>query len=188
VVLDGAASHAPSGRALSYLWIGPFPEGGGQVTGVRPTVTLPLGTSTITLRVSDGIAASPPDEVAVTVVDTKPPQISVSLSPAVLWPPNHQMVNIAAAVTATDLCSIPVISLASLVSSEPDDAPGGGDGNTKNDIQGAAIGTADFGFSLRAERSGSGPGRVYTARYQATDGSGNQAQARAEVRVQNKPR
>lgn len=183
VVLDGSGSRAPSGGTLVYQWTGPFPEGGGTVSGARPTVTLPLGVSTITLRVNDGIVDSYPDTVLVNVVDTTPPVISVSVTPKSLWPPDHAMKEIRAAVTATDLCTPPSVVLASVTSSEPDDAPGGGDGATQNDIQGAAIGTPDFLFSVRAERAGSGPGRVYTARYTARDSSGNQASAQDQVKV-----
>lgn len=183
VTLDGSASRAPSGGELVYVWTGPFPEGGGKVSGVRPTVTLPLGASTITLRVNDGIVDSYPDQVAVNVVDTIPPQISVSLTPKSLWPPDHKMQDVRAAVTATDICTPPVVALASVTSSEPDDAPGGGDGETKNDVQGATTGTADFLFSVRAERAGSGPGRTYTALYTATDSSGNQAQSQDQVKI-----
>jgi trimeric autotransporter adhesin len=183
VTLDGAGSHVPTVGALAYQWTGPFPEGGGKVYGSNPTVTLPLGVSKITLRVNDGSVDSYPDEVVVTVVDTTPPVISAVLSPVALWPPDHTLRNIAATVQATDICSIPTVALSSAASSEPDDAPGGGDGNTRNDIQGAAFGTADFAFLLRSERSGSGPGRIYTIRYTATDSSGNQAHDVDTVKV-----
>ncbi len=48
-------------------------------------------------------------------------------------------------------------------------------------IQDAGVGTTDFEFSLRAERSGTGDGRVYTVTYTATDASGNEASATATV-------
>ena len=67
VTLDGSGSFDPEGAPLTYTWTGPFPEGGGTVTGVSPTVTLPLGTSTITLVVDDGLLVSDPDTVDVTV-------------------------------------------------------------------------------------------------------------------------
>jgi hypothetical protein len=67
----------------------------------------------------------------------------------------------------------PVMLLQSITSSEPDDAPGRGDGATTSDVQGAAAGTPDFDVSLRAERDGRGPGRTYSARYRSTDASGN---------------
>ncbi len=70
VRLDGAGSHAHEGDVLTltYAWTGPFPEGGGTVTGVSPTVTLPLGTSTIKLVVNDGAMNSVPSSVKITVV------------------------------------------------------------------------------------------------------------------------
>ena len=57
---------------------------------------------------------------------------AASASPAVLWPPNHKMVDVAVAYTMTDNCGTPACSL-SAVSSEPDD--GGGDGSTTGDIK-----------------------------------------------------
>jgi hypothetical protein len=66
VVLNGAGSQDPDGDTLTYTWSGPFPEGGGVVTGRNPSVTLPLGSSTITLVVNDGRADSAPDAVVVT--------------------------------------------------------------------------------------------------------------------------
>ena len=65
----------------------------------------------------------------------------------------------------------------------PDDATGGGDGHTVNDIQEATFGTPDFDFKLRTERAGSGDGREYTVTYTATDDCGNSASASASVIV-----
>jgi hypothetical protein len=61
--------------------------------------------------------------------------------------------------------------LVSVTSNEPDN--GLGDGDTPNDIQGWAIGTADTTGQLRAERSGQGAGRQYTLTYVADDVAGN---------------
>jgi hypothetical protein len=116
--------------------------------------------------------------------DTTPPEISVTVSPDTLWPPNHKMVDIVATVTVSDDSDPdPCVILASVTSSEPDDAKGNGDGNTVNDIQGADIDTEDYEFQLRAERAGKGDGRVYTITYTATDASGNSASASATVVV-----
>ena len=114
--------------------------------------------------------------------DTTPPEISVSVDPTELWPPNHKMKTITATVTATDDSDpSPTVVLTSIVSNEPDE--GLGDGDKPNDIQDADIREEDYEFSLRAERSGGGDGRIYTITYTATDVSGNSQDASATVTV-----
>ena len=116
------------------------------------------------------------------VLDITPPVIHVSVSPNSLWPPNHKLAAIAATVVAVDECDPnPQVRLVSVTSSEPDN--GLGDGDTAGDVVGAAVGTDDRSFQVRAERSGPGPGRTYTIVYKATDASGNTAQATATVVV-----
>lgn len=118
------------------------------------------------------------------VQDTTAPTITVALTPSELWPPNHEMVGVTAMVMANDICDpAPSLVLTSIVSNEPDDAPGNGDGNTTDDIQGASVGTPDFEFELRAERAGSGSGRTYTVTYTATDACGLSTSASADVFV-----
>ncbi len=180
VALNGSGSSDPNIDPLTYNWIGPFPEGGGTVTGNAPTVTVPLGVHTITLVVNDGQVNSAPDSVQITVRDTVAPLLSVSLSPETLWSPNHKLVTITATILTSDQCSIPSVVLQSIVSSEADSGLGVDD--LPNDIQGAAFGTNDQSFEVRAERY-SKDGRKYTVRYQATDSSGNSRQATAQVTV-----
>ena len=116
------------------------------------------------------------------VLDIVPPRLTLSLSQDTLWPPNHKLVDIAAAITVTDNCDPnPTVRLVSISSNEPDN--GLGDGDTANDVQGAAPGTDDRQFRLRAERSGGGTGRVYTIVYEAMDTSGNRTPQQATVRV-----
>ncbi len=141
-----------------------------------------LGTTTVTFQARDASGNVSQCTSTVKVVDTTPPVISVQVAPTVLWPPNHKLVKIVAHVTVTDICDPnPTFVLTSITSNESDN--GLGDGNTENDIQGAEFGTPDTEFQLRAERSGTGDGRIYTITYTASDMSGNTAQAIAFVRV-----
>ena len=183
VTLDGSGSSDPDNDSLTFFWTGPFPEGGGTVTGVSPTVTFALGgPHTITLTVDDGNGGSDSDTVMVTVQDTRPPTLSVALSPSILWPPDHELVQITATIQVSDTCDLsPEVELVSITSNEPDN--GLGDGATSNDIQGAGLGMDDRLFLLRAERSGMGTGRIYTVTYRASDASGNTTFAMAQVTV-----
>lgn len=132
----------------------------------------PLGLTTVTWTATDGSSNTSTAAQAVTVQDSTPPALVVLVSPTQLWPPNHKMVTIRAQVTAADACDgVPTVRLLSITSNEPDN--GLGDGDTENDIQGAAFGTDDREFQLRAERSGKGTGRVYSIVYEAADSSGN---------------
>ena len=146
----------------------------GTVLGVGETldIELSLGEHSITLRVTDSAGETDPDAIVASIVDTTPPELAVSLFPSVLWPPDHRMEGIDADVEVADSCDAdPIVTLISIVSNEPDN--GTGDGNTVDDIQDAAVGTTDFEFLLRAERSGRGGGRTYTVIYRAEDSSGN---------------
>jgi Tol biopolymer transport system component len=107
--------------------------------------------------------------------------LTVSVSPDVLWPPNHTLSTIHASITVSDVCDpAPAVRLLSITSSEPDSGTGPRD--IKNDIQGASFGTDDRLFRLRAEHSPGGV-RTYTITYAAQDAHGNSMTASATVRV-----
>jgi hypothetical protein len=140
----------------------------------------PPGIHTVTLTVSDGEILSS-DEALIIVRDTTPPEFSVSVSPNVLWPPNHKMVDIRAAVTINDIGDPnPGWKLVSITSNEPEQGPGK---KHSPDIMGHEPGTADLEFQLRAERLGQEEGRIYTITYQAADSSGNSVLSEALVFV-----
>jgi hypothetical protein len=190
VTLDGTLSSDPDSTPgtdddiLYFAWfedLGTRFQALGQ--GATLTVTLPLGTHSIALVVTDTDGLTATDTQLISVVDTTPPSLSVTLDPAVLWPPNHRMVPVTATVSAADACGAVSVSLVSVTSSEPDDAPGGADGNTSNDVQGVTAGTPDLQFLLRAERVSGGPGRTYTAVYQAQDGAQHTTQVGATASV-----
>ncbi len=177
VTLDGSMSSDPDDDELAFTWTGTF----GTVHGETATVDLPIGVHEISLRVDDGRGRFDVDTTVVTVPDNGAPELVITLSPDHLWPPNHKLVEITATVEARDCSGIESIELVSITSNEPDD--GHGDGNTQGDIQGAALLTDDRSFLLRAERQGSGTGRVYTVTYRAVDTTGRATESQAEVAV-----
>ncbi|HEY8646916.1 MAG TPA: carboxypeptidase-like regulatory domain-containing protein, partial [Gaiellaceae bacterium] len=112
-------------------------------------------------------------------VDTTPPAISkLTASPNVLWPADHKLVPVTITATATDnVDPSPTCAIASVTSSEPVD--GLGDGDTSPDW----ILTGPLTLQLRAERSGTGPGRTYTITVACKDAAGNSSHADVTVTV-----
>jgi hypothetical protein len=109
-------------------------------------------------------------------IDKTPPTITCSASPNVLWPPNNKLVPVSVSVTVTDALSGPAgFTLVSVTSNEPDSGQG--------DIQGFATGTSSTSGQLRAQRLGSGSGRVYTFTYSGSDRAGNTASCGTTVSV-----
>jgi uncharacterized protein len=116
--------------------------------------------------------------VGMAICEVTAPTLAVSVTPDVLWPADHEYVEVQATVIASDnFDPHPTITLVSVTSNEPDN--GEDDGNTINDI----VILDDFNFLLRAERSGTGTGRVYTITYLATDACGNETLQSATVSV-----
>lgn len=141
-----------------------------------------LGTTTVTWSAVDESSNEGTATQTVKIVDTTPPQLTATVSPTGLWPPNHKLAQITASITVSDICDPnPTVRLISITSNEPDN--GVGDGNTSDDIQEAELGTDDRSFLLRSERSGPGDGRVYTITYEASDASGNTTVREATVTV-----
>ncbi len=115
-------------------------------------------------------------------VDTTPPTVLCTVTPTVLWPPDHRLVAVRATVTVTDAGSGPAgFVLRAATSNEPDD--GLGDGDQANDIQGFVLGTPDVDGALRAERSGLAHDRTYTLTYEGFDRAGNSSTCSAQVTV-----
>jgi hypothetical protein len=111
-------------------------------------------------------------------VDTTPPTISVTATPAVLWPVDHKMHEIKLDVFATDdVDENPVVALLSITSNQGENLTG--DGNTSPDIV-----VKDGHIYLRAERNGTMKSdRVYAVTYTATDAAGNVGSGFAKVTV-----
>jgi predicted extracellular nuclease len=116
--------------------------------------------------------------VGLDVCDAIAPTLDLAVSPDTLWPANHKLNFVTVKPMVSDnFDPSPTVTLLSVTSSEPDD--GLGDGDTANDIQMID----DTHFLLRAERSGTGDGRVYTLTYKATDACGNTTISSIEVSV-----
>ncbi|MBZ5500891.1 MAG: HYR domain-containing protein [Acidobacteriia bacterium] len=153
------------------------------VDGARPVVcspasgsTFPLGATLVNCTATDLHGNSAQGSFLVTVRDTTPPVLHVTLSPQILWPPNKKLIPITAKIQVNDLCDPnPTVTLVSISSNDPDDDP--------IDIQGAVLGTDDRTFLLRARRADKGASRVYTVTYRALDHSGNATTATAIVSV-----
>ena len=170
--LDGSASDF-DGQPVILEWRGPF----GTVTGPQPSVTLPIGRHEVTLTATNRSGETSSDIVVIEVVDTRAPEItSVTASSPVLWPPNHTMVPVIIAVDVSDVChASPACRITGVTSNEPVNALG--DGNTAPDWNV----TGPLTVELRAERSGTGTGRIYTITVQCTDASGNTSSLRDVV-------
>ena len=141
---------------------------------------LPLGNHVITLEADDGTNSPVSDDITVSVIDTTAPTISATVSPGILWPPNHKMVDVVIQANTNDN-SGSVTLTASVSSSELPDTDG--DGNTIPDHTTPVIDqtTGQITLQLRSERKGQGTGRTYTITMTATDGSGNSSGAIIEV-------
>jgi hypothetical protein len=130
------------------------------------------GSHTITVTVTDAAGNSASRNIPFTVADTTAPIFqSLSVTPNVLSPPNHQMVPVTVSATVSDNCdSAPLTKIVSITSSEAASA---------GDIQ---I-TGNLTATLAATRNASGSGRVYTITVRSTDSSGNSSNATVTVTV-----
>jgi rhamnogalacturonan endolyase len=129
-------------------------------------------------HLGEGMADPPPPNIAHR--DTGAPAFSrLAPSRAELWPPNHGMVAITVDAVAVDLLDPqPAVRIVSVTSNELVDAPED-DGHTAPDWE---I-TGPLSVNLRAERSGTGTGRIYTIAVEARDAAGNTTVSTIEVRV-----
>jgi HYR domain-containing protein len=131
-----------------------------------------LGTTAVSCSATDAHGNTSNGSFTVHVVDTTPPVIaSISVSPATIWPPNGNLVDVTVTVHVTDVADpSPLVKIIAITCNEP---IGPSD---------ASI-TGNLTARLRADRDGLGNGRVYTLLIQATDASGNASKATVTVTV-----
>ena len=144
------------------------------------------GTYTVTWSYDDGNGNVSTQTQTVVVDDITAPVITATANPITLWPPNHKYhtVNVSECFTSiSDNCaslSNSDVTIVKVTSDEEEDANGGGDGNTTNDM---VIASDCKSVDLRKERQGNGNGRVYTIHMELDDGNGNTGTATYQVHV-----
>jgi hypothetical protein len=136
---------------------------------VAPGASLPPGNTPVTVNATDAAGNQASCTTNVTVRAAAAPDItSASASPNVLWPPNHKMVDVAVSVSTAEACGGPATCRITGVSSnEPVEGAGGGSLAPDWEVVGQLL------LKLRAERAGSGGGRVYTVTVTCLDAAGN---------------
>ena len=151
--------------------LGSFGGNGTHDWSVRDDNLFEGFTITGTVRLLGAFLTNPPASMleikAGYAPPNNPPDCSqVYASPASLWPPNHKFKSVNV-LGVTDLDGDPItISITSIFQDE--EVNGKGDGNTSPDGKGIGSATAE----VRAERAGSGNGRVYHIGFTASDGKG----------------
>ncbi len=165
ITLDGSESSDPDGDELMYNWNWP----GGIASGVNPIISLPSGSTLVTLSVDDGNGGQDTDTVEIIVQDTVAPIIDFALITNAIWPPNHEMVKVAVVNVSDTGDANPTVSISITHNENPHNNTGVGDGNTESDWE---I-DSDGNVLVRAERNGTGEGRVYAITVSASDDSGN---------------
>ena len=125
-----------------------------NVTGVS-------GANTVTVTAADTLGDSVTQTIHVTCAQHNPPPncgptVSASVGTALLWPPNHDLVNVGLAVSDVDSCDAHPSTSVTVYSNESDQEDTGS-GNFSPDAKSLAAGT----LRLRSERKGDGNGRVF---------------------------
>jgi hypothetical protein len=137
-----------------------------------------LGTTTITVTATDATNNSATCTTTFTVTDNTPPQFagSPTVDQPVLWSPDHKMVDVTVNYAANDNCSAAGCTL-SVTSNEPINGTGDGDMAPDWEIVDA------HHVRLRAERAGTGSGRIYTIMITCVDATGNSSSRSVTVNV-----
>ena len=165
--LDGTASSDPDGDPLTYHWTqisGPAVTISNP-TSATPTFAAPAVTAPTTLEVeltvSDGEASSSDRVDVVVSPHGSPPRCDfATATPAMVWPPDRRLI----AVQIGGVTSADGDAITTTVTGILQDEPRG------TDPDGAIVGGVPY---VRADRAGSGDGRVYRIQFRATNRAGS---------------
>ncbi|MFA6950753.1 MAG: T9SS type A sorting domain-containing protein [Lentimicrobiaceae bacterium] len=149
------------GSTVYFPDIVPAPNCGGpgiaiiQIAGLPSGSFFPLGITTNEFLLTNESGETASCSFDVIVYDWEPPVITgLSNYFEPLWPPNHKMVHVPIDYNVNDICGNTYTELW-VFSSEPENGPGDGDLSPDWEI------IDNHNVMLRAERSGTGPGREY---------------------------
>jgi hypothetical protein len=124
------------------------------------------GTTTVTFFAEDRFGNVETERSHDVRIDRTPPGIAGLPTSCELWPPNHEMVEVADVIARDDGAGLAGLTI---------DARGG-DGEDDVEVDGGSV-------SVRAEKGARGRSRTYTITASATDLAGNVAEASAECVV-----
>jgi hypothetical protein len=182
--LRGTGSDPDGPQPLSFAWTllaKPADSGRSNADITDANTTTPsfkpdlTGEYLLKLKVSDGQDSSV-DNVVITAKNDPPLCSQAQAVPDLLWPANHNMVSVNIAGVSDPDDDAFTIRIVAVTQDEP--VNGLGDGDTSPDavIQGDKV-------LLRAERSGTGNGRVYEVGFTAEDGYGGTCVGSVKVKV-----
>jgi hypothetical protein len=176
MTLDGSGSSGP--QPLSFQWLqvaGPPVTLLGEQSAMPSFVAPMVGPAGQTLRfelvVSGGGKTSLPDSVEVFVENVNVPPDCSGVVGGTLWPPGHEFVPVdLLGVVDPDSDQPVMLEVTGVWQDEPvGSAKSGGKGKDKGPDASLML---DGALMLRAEREGSGDGRLYYVEFTATDVDG----------------
>jgi hypothetical protein len=109
------------------------------------------------------------------------PVVTCGVDKSTLWPPNHKLSDVGLSFDASGGCDADPPSISLVVSSDESPAEEDGAGGAEHCPD--AVSGSNDSVSLRAERSGSGDGRVYVITVLGTDNCGNVGTCQVAVTV-----
>jgi len=175
VVTINSTDNEPGGSGVKEIDfnLAGAQTGSGKVAGSTASVTISVeGTTTLTFFAIDNAGNQESPNTLTLKIDKTPPVISgLPSADCSLFPPNHKLVDVATVLAVDALSGMSSFDVTG-TSSEPFDP-----GETDIVISGSNLDPRDV--QLRAERLGSGSGRVYALAATATDVAGNIATSAA---------